>query len=83
MNLKRRLDQLENALSGELDTVELEDGSEVVMTPEKALRGVVAGLEISAGKKDREDVEPELKELSKVKEGQGKTLDLIKSTLQE
>lgn len=83
MNLKGRLEKLEGALSDVVDTVQLEDGSEVVMTPEKALKGVVAGLEISAGEKDLEDLAPKIKELSKVKEGQGKTLDLIKSTLQE
>ena len=83
MNLEGRLEKLENALSGELDTVELDDGSEVVMTPEKALRGLVAAIDVKAGKKDSENLEPEIKELSKVKQGQGKTLDLIKSILQE
>lgn len=79
MTIKSRLDRLEEKLQGKVRTVELEDGSEISVRPEKALAGFVASLEVI----DLEDVDPEVRKLAEVKEGQGKFLDTVKETLNQ
>ncbi len=78
-SFKSRLDRLEDKLQGKVRTVELEDGSEISVRPEKALEGFVASLEGI----DLEEVDPEVRKLAEVKEGQGKFLDTVKETLNE